>query len=229
MAQELALQLQETGSNFLKLSRVKKNKFYILEDLKVLSYFTKSDNIKIQKGKPKANKNSEFQYVSLTNKFYIVPNKLIREFDNMNLSKTIASDFNKSNTKEDKIDNLTIKYKTKFKSKNRHISRIIISHLMSFNTNKDVYFSIIANKIILVIVYRKELVFYNQFDLINNNYIKYLILLFDEFKLNQRRDKVYYISSNVKDKKVIDELRPYFYSIINYEKSIFDILIEDYG
>tara|TARA_B100000989_G_C19433142_1_gene423942 strand:- start:624 stop:926 length:303 start_codon:yes stop_codon:yes gene_type:complete len=100
---------------------------------------------------------------------------------------------------------------------------------MSFNTNKDVYFSIIANKIILVIVYRKELVFYNQFDLINNNYIKYLILLFDEFKLNQRRDKVYYISSNVKDKKVIDELRPYFYSIINYEKSIFDILIEDYG
>ncbi len=100
---------------------------------------------------------------------------------------------------------------------------------MSFNTNKDVYFTIIANKIILVIVYRKELVFYNQFDLNNNNYIKYLILLFDEFKLNQRKDKIYYISSNVKDKKIMDELRPYFYSIINYEKSIFDIITEECG
>jgi len=211
------------------LSRVKKNKFYILEDLRILSYFIKTDSIKIKKGKPKADKNSEFQYVSLTNKFYIVPNKLEREFDNMKLSKTFASDFDKSNTKEDKIDNLTIKYKTKFKSNKRHISKIIISHLMSFNTNKDVYFTIIANKIILVIVYRKELVFYNQFDLNNNNYIKYLILLFDEFKLNQRKDKIYYISSNVKDKKIMDELRPYFYSIINYEKSIFDIITEECG
>ena len=211
------------------MSRVKKNKFYILEDLKILSYFIKTDSIKIKKGKPKADKNSEFQYVSLTNKFYIVPNKLEREFDNMKLSKTFASDFDKSNTKEDKIDNLTIKYKTKFKSNKRHISKIIISHLMSFNTNKDVYFTIIANKIILVIVYRKELVFYNQFDLNNNNYIKYLILLFDEFKLNQRKDKIYYISSNVKDKKIMDELRPYFYSIINYEKSIFDIITEECG
>ena len=147
----------------------------------------------------------------------------------MNLSKTIASDFDKSNTKENKIDNLTILYKTKFKSNNMHISKIIISHLMNSNTNKEVYFSIIADKIILLIVYRKKLVFYNQFDLINNNYIKYLILLFDEFKLNQRRDKIYYISSNVKDEKIIEELRPYFISIINYEKSIFDIIIEECG
>ena len=100
---------------------------------------------------------------------------------------------------------------------------------MNSNTNKEVYFSIIANKIILLIVYRKQLVFYNQFDLINNNYIKYLILLFDEFKLNQRRDKIYYISSNVKNEKIIEELRPYFISIINYEKSIFDIIIEECG
>ena len=100
---------------------------------------------------------------------------------------------------------------------------------MNSNTNKEVYFSIIADKIILLIVYRKELVFYNQFDLINNNYIKYLILLFDEFELNQRRDKIYYISSNVKNEKIMEELRPYFISIINYEKSIFDIIIEECG
>ncbi len=211
------------------MSRVKKNKFYILEDSKILSYFTKSDKLIVNKGKPRSGKNSDFKYISLTNKFYIVPNKLLKELENMNLSKTIASDFDKSNTKENKIDNLSILYKTKFKSNNMHISKIIISHLMNSNTNKEVYFSIIANKIILLIVYRKQLVFYNQFDLITNNYIKYLILLFDEFKLNQRRDKINYIPSNVKDEKIMEELRPYFISIINYEKSIFEIIIEECG
>ena len=67
-----------------------------------------------------------------------------------------------------------------------------------------------------------------QFDLSNNNYLKYLILLFDEYKLNQKRDKIYYISSNVDEKKVLDELRLYFFSIINHEKSIFDIIINEY-
>ena len=28
-------------------------------------------------------------------------------------------------------------------------------------------------------------------------------------------------------KKVLDELRPYFFNIINYEKSIFDIIINE--
>ena len=85
------------------MSRVKKNKFYILEDFKILSYFTKSDKLKVNRGKPRSEKNSDFKYISLTNKFYIVPNKLRKELDNMNLSKTIASDFDKSNTKEKQI------------------------------------------------------------------------------------------------------------------------------
>ena len=56
---------------------------------------------------------------------------------------------------------------------------------------------------------------------------KYLILLFDEYNLDQKRDKIYYISSNVNEKKVLDELRLYFFSIINHEKSIFDIIINE--
>jgi hypothetical protein len=57
--------------------------------------------------------------------------------------------------------------------------------------------------------------------------MKYLILLFDEYNLHQKRDKIYYISSNVDEKKVLDELRLYFFSIINHEKSIFDIIINE--
>ena len=71
------------------------------------------------------------------------------------------------------------------------------------------------------------MIFYNQFNLSNNNYVKYLILLFDEYNLDQKRDKIYYISSNVNEKKVLDELRLYFFSIINHEKSIFDIIINE--
>ena len=57
--------------------------------------------------------------------------------------------------------------------------------------------------------------------------MKYLILLFDEYNLDQKRDKIYYISSNVNEKKVLDELSLYFFSIINHEKSIFDIIINE--
>ena len=92
---------------------------------------------------------------------------------------------------------------------------------------QHVYFTIIEKKIILIIFDKKELIFYNQFNLSNNNYVKYLILLFDEYNLDQKRDKIYYISSNVNEKKVLDELRLYFFSIINHEKSIFDIIINE--
>ena len=54
-----------------------------------------------------------------------------------------------------------------------------------------------------------------------------LNILFDEYNLDQKRDKIYYISSNVNEKKVLDELRLYFFSIINHEKSIFDIIINE--
>ena len=57
--------------------------------------------------------------------------------------------------------------------------------------------------------------------------MKYLILLFDEYNLDQNRDKIYYISSNVNEKIVLNKRRLYFLSIINHEKSIFDIIINE--
>jgi len=209
------------------LSKVKNNIFYILDDFKILSYFTKSDKIISKKGKPETDINCRLKYVSLTNKFYIIPDDSIKEFNEINISKAVSSNLQKPLIKNNHINNLTIKYGTKLKSNSIHISKIIISHLVKLNLRKHVYFTIIEKKIILIIFDKKELIFYNQFDLLNNNYVKYLILLFDEYKLNQKRDKIYYISSNVNEKKVLDELRLYFFSIINYEKSIFDIIINE--
>ena len=209
------------------MSKVKNNIFYILDDFKILSYFTKSDKIISKKGKPETDINCRLKYVSLTNKFYIIPDDSIKEFNEINISKAVSSNLQKPLIKNNHINNLTIKYGTKLKSNSIHISKIIISHLVKLNLRKHVYFTIIEKKIILIIFDKKELIFYNQFDLLNNNYVKYLILLFDEYNLDQKRDKIYYISSNVNEKKVLDELRLYFFSIINYEKSIFDIIINE--
>ena len=209
------------------MSKAKNNIFYILDDFKILSYFIKSDKIKLKKGKPKTDINSSLKYISLTNKFYIIPDNSIEKFNQINISKAVSSNLQKPLIKNNHINNLTIKYGTKLKSNNIHISKIIISHLIKLNLEKHVYLTIIEKKIILIIFDKKELIFYNQFNLSNNNYVKYLILLFDEYKLNQKRDKIYYISSNISKKKVCDELRPYFFSIINYEKSIFDIIINE--
>ena len=209
------------------MSKVKNNIFYILDDFKILSYFTISDKIKPKKGKPKTDINSRLKYISLTNKFYIIPVDSIKEFNEINISKAISSNLQKPLIKNNHINNLTIIYGTKLKSNSIHISKIIISHLIKLNLGKHVYFTIIEKKIILIIFDKKELIFYNQFNLSNNNYVKYLILLFDEYNLDQKRDKIYYISSNVNEKKVLDELRLYFFSIINHEKSIFDIIINE--
>ena len=209
------------------MSKVKNNIFYILDDFKILSYFTISDKIKPKKCKPKTDINSRLKYISLTNKFYIIPDDSIEEFNQINIYKAVSSNLQKPLIKNNHINNLTIKYGTKLKSNSIHISKIIISHLIKLNLGKHVYFTIIEKKIILIIFDKKELIYYNQFNLSNNNYVKYLILLFDEYNLDQKRDKIYYISSNVNEKKVLDELRLYFFSIINHEKSIFDIIINE--
>ena len=209
------------------MSKVQNNIFYILDDFKILSYYIKSEKIKLKKGKPKTDIYSRLKYISLTNRFYIIPDDSIEEFNQINISKAVSSNLQKSLIKNNHINNLTIKYGTKLKSNNIHISKIIISHLIKLNLDKHVYLTMIEKKIILIIFDKKELIFYNQFDLSNNNYVKYLILLFDEYKLDQRRDKIYYIPSNISEKKVLDELRLYFFSIINHENSIFDIIINE--
>ena len=78
-----------------KVVKSKKQHFYILDDFKILSYFTKSDKIKPKKGKPKTDINSSLKYISLTNKFYIIPDDSIKEFNEINISKAVSSSLQK--------------------------------------------------------------------------------------------------------------------------------------
>jgi len=209
------------------LSPSKIKKIYILEDISPISYFDNSNKLKIFSRQPKKDTFDKKYFISLTNKFYILPTKLDIGIKVKDIQQTISSDFNLENKIKNLKKNLVFNYQSKNKNNNKHISNILYSNISKSEDSEGVYFSIIEKKIILLFTQNKKLIFYNQFDLQKNNYIKYLILLYDEFNLDQYNDNLTYITSNIDENKIINELKSYFKNIIKYKKSIFNIIIEE--
>ena len=209
------------------MSPSKIKKIYILEDISPISYFDNSNKLKIFSRKPKKDTFDKKYFISITNKFYIFPTKLDIGIKVKDIQQTISSDFNLENKIKNLKKNLVFNYQSKNKNNNKHISNILYSNISKSEDSEGVYFSIIEKKIILLFTQNKKLIFYNQFDLQNNNYIKYLILLYDEFNLDQYNDNLTYITSNIDENKIINELKSYFKNIIKYKKSIFNIIIEE--
>ena len=209
------------------MSPSKIKKIYILEDISPISYFDNSNKLKIFSRQPKKDTFDKKYFISLTNKFYILPTKLDIGIKVKDIQQTISSDFNLENKIKNLKKKLVFNYQSKNKNNNKHISNILYSNISKSEDSGGVYFSIIEKKIILLFTQNKKLIFYNQFDLQNNNYIKYLILLYDEFNLDQYNDNLTYITSNIDENKIINELKSYFKNIIKYKKSIFNIIIEE--
>ena len=209
------------------MSPSKIKKIYILEDISPISYFDNSNKLKIFSRQPKKDTFDKKYFISITNKFYIFPTKLDIGIKVKDIQQTISSDFNLENKIKNLKKNLVFNYQSKNKNNNKHISNILYSNISKSEDSEGVYFSIIEKKIILLFTQNKKLIFYNQFDLQNNNYIKYLILLYDEFNLDQYNDNLTYITSNIDENKIINELKSYFKNIIKYKKSIFNIIIEE--
>ena len=209
------------------MSPSKIKKVFILEDIKPISYFDNRDIFKTFRGKPKKNTYDKKYFISLTNKFYILPTKSEIGIKDKDIQETISFDFNLENKKTNRKNNLFFNYQTKNKKNNKHISNILYSNILKSNKSEGLYFSIIEEKIILLLTQNKKLMFYNQFNLHNNNYVKYLILLYDEFNLDQNKDNLIYISSNIDENKIINKLKSYFKNIIKFKKSIFNVIIEE--
>lgn len=209
------------------MSASKFKKFFILEDIKSISYFDNGKKLNLTRGNPKIKTSHNKYFISLTNKFYILPKESNLLFRDNDIQNTISLDFNTSYKKINRTNNLTFNYQTKNKKNNKHISNILYSNIYKSEESDGIYFSIIEKKIILLYTQNKKLIFYNQFDFNKNNYIKYLVLLFDEFNLDQERDSLTYISSEIDENKIINELKYYFKKIIKYKKSIFNIIIEE--
>ena len=209
------------------MSASKIKKIFILEDIKSISYFDNGKKLNLTRGNPKIKTSYNKYFISLTNKFYILPKESNLLFRDNDIQNTISLDFNASYKKINRTNNLTFNYQTKNKKNNKHISSILYSNIYKSEESEGIYFSIIEKKIILLYTQNKKLIFYNQFDFNKNNYIKYLVLLFDEFNLDQERDSLTYISSEVDENMIINELKHYFKKIIKYKKSIFNIIIEE--
>ena len=209
------------------MSASKFKKFFILEDIKSISYFDNGKKLNLTRGNPKIKTSHNKYFISLTNKFYILPKESNLLFRDNDIQNTISLDFNASYKKKNRTNNLIFNYQTKNKKNSKHISYILYSNIYKSEESDGIYFSIIEKKTILLYTQNKKLIFYNQFDFNKNNYIKYLVLLFDEFNLDQERDSLTYISSEIDENKIIDELKYYFKKIIKYKKSIFNIIIEE--
>ena len=106
-----------------------------------------------------------------------------------------------------------------------HISEILINEFTSIkNKSKETFVVFFDKKIHISIIERGKLIFYNQFNFKNQNYIKYIILTFEEFNHDRKKSKIYIVESSQNFKRINNEMKKYFNNINLYKKSIFEII-----
>ena len=86
--------------------------------------------------------------------------------------------------------------------------------------SKKMYLSVLHNKLYVCVVDKKNLLFYNQFEFSNSDYIKYIILVFEEYKLDRKKTEINLLDNTIK----LNELKKFFNKINLYKKSIFEII-----
>ena len=82
------------------------------------------------------------------------------------------------------------------------------------------YLSILQNKLFVCLVNKNNLLFYNQFEFSNSNYLKYILLVFEEYKLDREKTEINLLDNTIK----LNELKKFFNKINLYKKSIFEII-----
>ena len=96
------------------------------------------------------------------------------------------------------------------------------------SSDKETYIVLLNSKLHICIVENKDLIFYNQFEYTKDNYLKYILLTFEEFKLDRNVSKLNIVDSNENFRKVKKEMKMYFKNINLYKKSIFEIIESHY-
>ncbi len=109
---------------------------------------------------------------------------------------------------------------------NTHIFEILISEfLCNKSTKKEIFILFINKKIIITVKEINKLLFYNQFEYTGRKYIKYILLVMDEYKID--RTSISLIPSPELSNNHKKELDNFFKKTIIYKKSIFE-LTNDY-
>ena len=64
------------------------------------------------------------------------------------------------------------------------------------------------------------MLFYNQFEFSNSDYLKYILLVFEEYELDRKKIEINLLDNTIK----LNELKKFFNKINLYKKSIFEII-----
>ncbi|MEC7878154.1 MAG: DUF3822 family protein [Bacteroidota bacterium] len=206
-------------------------KLFILEsEEKILSFYYSLKENRFKKTNIKAYKIPEdkwksVNFISITNNFNLSPKNLPELFEDINLEKTF-SDYQSREFVRKKIGDINLMYKADNLKHNTHISEILISEfLCNKSTKKEIFILFINKKIIITVKERKKLLFYNQFEYTVRKYVKYILLVMDEYKID--RTSISLIPSPELSNNHKKELDNFFKKTIIYKKSIFE-LTNDY-
>ena len=169
---------------------------------------------------------SKINVINTNNEFIILPSKIPEFLKKINIDKTIGNNpSNEKKTKKLKKLNFTFYIKknkeNKIANNINHIGNILLDEfLANTSISKKMYLSVLHNKLYVCVVDKKNLLFYNQFEFSNSDYLKYILLVFEEYKLDRKKTEINLLDNTIK----LNELKKFFNKINLYKKSIFEII-----
>lgn len=173
---------------------------------------------------------SKINIISTNNEFIILPPKIPEILKKINIDKTIGnSPSTEKKTKKFKELNFTFYLKknkeNKIANKINHIGNILLDEFLdNTSISKKMYLSVLDNKLYVCVIDKKNLLFYNQFEFSNSDYLKYILLVIEEYELDRKKTEINILDNTIK----LNELKKFFNKINLYKKSIFEI-IEKYN
>ena len=169
---------------------------------------------------------SKINVINTNNEFIILPSKIPEFLKKINIDKTIGNSLStEKKTKKLKKLNFTFYIKknkgNKIANNINHIGNILLDEFLANNSiSKKRYLSVLHNKLYVCVVDKKNLRFYNQFEFSNSDYLKYILLVFEEYKLDREKTEINLLDNTIK----LNELKKFFNKINLYKKSIFEII-----
>lgn len=169
---------------------------------------------------------SKINVINTNNEFIILPSKIPEFLKKINIDKTIGNSPS-TEKKTKKLKKLNFTFYIKKNKENKianniyHIGNILLDEFLT-NTpiSKKMYLSVLFNKLYVCVVDKKNLLFYNQFEFSNSDYLKYILLVFEEYELNREKTEISLLDNSIK----LNELKKFFNKINLYKKSIFEII-----
>ena len=169
---------------------------------------------------------SKINVINTNNEFIILPSKIPEILKKINIDKTIGNSPS-TEKKTKKLKKLNFIFYIKKNKENKianninHIGNILLDEfLANTSISKKMYLSVLDNKLYVCVVDKNNLLFYNQFEFSNSDYLKYILLVFEEYKLDRKKTEINLLDNTIK----LNELKKFFNKINLYKKSIFEII-----